>query len=563
VAVGVGLSWALLLAVHPAPRSNPYEAFRTYFITVCYATSVPMMFDMPNVARCCARRAIAILKRRVPYAVYLLTRNLYDYPRGEVGAVRRQSQRILEILERDRLTPIRDIDRRAFCGAARYMLALVAVSEVEPTWTIELEHLANIHMRFYDIGAENARAIFHRMRGEEDIAAESKDASSSCSFSSGRSGRWRRSCLSSPASRTRSGDTLGLRRAIDRLSRLVSQGFHFAPYVELARGEYLREHGELHEAKAAIERSMDTELGLVRIAALPALAERLALGELDRACEIARGYRAGRRPRARQQPRPVAACARRARRGARAARSIPARRLDTAIAKPSRAARRCVGNTARSARARRRGPVQWAAYHAPRRDRASYRASRNPVLIAQAGRLAQLAARAAARTPAGVDVETAVLRKPELASLSCTSQTRSDAASWISGQLAGCRSRGERAQRLLDIAIDEARGESGFLFVRGRGGVTLAAPAWGTEPPDDLVCAVEQLFETTPSPTIAQRPSAWRLIAVRLLDAASPIGCVAVAAGAAAFVDPAPELLAEIARRLSPDLADDQFADGA
>jgi hypothetical protein len=292
LAIVIGLAWAVLRWIFTPRRGpNPYEAFRTYFVTSAYSTSVySLMFDTENVEKMLrAVDPIATFRRRVPYAVYLLTRNLLDYPRGEVGAVRRQATQILEILSHDNLTPMRDIDRRAFAGAAHYMLALVAVSEVDPKYTQVLDELAKVQMRFFDIGAENARAIFHRMRGEEEAALQIESRVEQMFVQLG--SVWQMEAflpIVASMAYAFARDTIGLRRSIDQLSRQILKGFRFRPFLELARGEYLREHGDLQEARAAIEASMKTDIGLVRIAALPALSETLlALGEIERACEVA------------------------------------------------------------------------------------------------------------------------------------------------------------------------------------------------------------------------------------------------------------------------------------
>ncbi|HEY5921392.1 MAG TPA: AAA family ATPase, partial [Kofleriaceae bacterium] len=579
LAVAVGLSWALLRWLFTPRRGpNPYEAFRTYFVTVAYVTSVySLMFDMANVQKMLrAVDPIAIFQRRVPYAVYLLTRNLHDYPCGEVGAVRRQSQQILSILDGDRLTPIRDIDRRAFAGAARYMLALVAVSEVEPTWTREVEQLANVHMRFYDIGAENVRAIYHRMRGEEEAALEIEARVEQLYVQLG--SVWQMEAfmpIVASLAYAFSRDTLGLRRTIDRLSRQISQGFHFTPYLELARGEYLREHGDLEEARAAIQASMATDLALVRVAALPALAETLlALGELDRACDVARdGIALGSDPEhgnSHGKLRSIRALA--LAEAARGEVDAAARRLDAALAEAKPRSSPLLSGTLHEARARvALACDDWPAYHLHRAETEQhYRATRNPVLIAHAERLAQLATRAAAQVPAaGGDVATAALRKPDPVSVVSdvvTTPTPSDVDSWVSSKLAGCRGSAERAQRLLDLVIHEAHGEAGYLFARTRGGCVLAAPSWGEEPPAELVERVEVFFEATQTLTenLRREAKGWKLIPLAVRGAGNePIGCVAIALGIVRLVDPDAELLHEIARRLRDSIEERQSTGSA
>src|SRR5207237_567747 len=51
-------------------------------------------------------------------------------------------------------------------------------------------------------------------------------------------------------------DLVGLKRSIERLSRAVGTGIGLEFELELARGDYHRERGDLDEALAAFERGM-------------------------------------------------------------------------------------------------------------------------------------------------------------------------------------------------------------------------------------------------------------------------------------------------------------------
>ncbi len=423
LAIVVGLVWALLRwIVTPRRGPNPYVAFGQYFVVIAYAASVySLMFDLANVQRMLrAIEPLAVFRRRVPYAVYLVTRNLFDYPSGNIGAVRRQSRQVIEILERDRLTPIRDIDRRALSGAARYMLALVAVSEVDPSWSTEVDELAKMNMRFYDIGAENVRAIFHRMRGEEEAAVEVEGAVEQMYVQLG--SVWQMEAfmpIVASLAYAFSRDTIGLRRAIDRLSRQIEEGFHFQPYLDLARGEYLRTHGALDEALDMTSGVAATGGALVRVAAVPALAEtHLARGELDRACAVANdGIAVGadtEHGNIHGKLRSVRALALAlARRGDAAS---AAARLEAALDEARPHGSPLLSGSLHEARARVAALAgDWPTFrvHCAEADRL-FRATRNPVLIGHADRLAQLAS---GGTPpaASIDGEpvTVSLRAPD------------------------------------------------------------------------------------------------------------------------------------------------------
>jgi len=575
LAVGFGLFWALMRWIFTPRRGpNPYEAFRTYFVVVGYSATVySLMFDVPGVERMVAAvDPIAIFKRRVPYAVYLLTCNLLEYPRGNIATVRRNSLQLLDILERDHLTPIREIDRRTGAGGARYLLAMIAVSNVEPTWTHELEELAKIKLRFYDIGAENIRVIYHRLRGEEEAAAEIAARVELMFVQLG--GVWQMEAFmpviaSMAYAYTR--DTIGLRRTIDEMSRLVDDGFLLGPYLDLARGEYLRERGDLDETRVALEAALSSKLlAMVRLPGLPALAETmLALGDAERARELARdGVALGADPEhgningklrsTRSLALAEAACGNV---------TVACQLLDDAIVEAKPRGSPLLSGTLHEARARVALLAEdWLAYHEHLAETEYlYRSTRNPVLIAHCARLAQAFTNQLSRSKGASagESETQAVRHRDIAVVAAdavTTRALAESHSGVSAVLSGCRGAAERAQRALQLVVNEARGTSGYLYLRSDGGFTLAAPSWGDEPPAGLVRSLRQALggvtgdEAVTSIDVRRDDELldWKpiVLVMPLAGARLVIGGVAVIGGAMRLVDPPAKLLEEIARGL-------------
>src|SRR5207248_627962 len=93
-------------------------------------------------------------------------------------------------------------------------------------------------------------------------------------------------------------DMLGLRRSIEQLARQVADGFKYDAYLQLARGEYLRERGDAEGARAEIEPLISrTDMPMLQIPALPALAETLlALGHHQHLAETEHLFRKTRNP---------------------------------------------------------------------------------------------------------------------------------------------------------------------------------------------------------------------------------------------------------------------------
>jgi hypothetical protein len=67
-----------------------------------------------------------------------------------------------------------------------------------------------------------------------------------------------------------------------------------------------------------------------------------------------------------------------------------------------------------------------------------------------------------------------------------TTPSPQEVKSWVSAVLSGCRGSAERATRVLQLVVGEARGSSGYLYLRHHGQLVLAAPTWGDEPPAEL-----------------------------------------------------------------------------
>ncbi len=300
------LRWCLTPRRSRGP--GPLEALRTFFVVVGYAATVySISFDLAKLRALLDLVApLAIFRKRVPYAVYLLTCNLLAFPLGRLGEVRRRCSELLRILETDRVSPISEIDRKTGEGGARYLLALTAVPENDPSYAEELARLERLNLRFYEIGIQQARLCYHRWRGEEEEALAIQASTENLFVRLGSAWQmeaWLPVVSSHTYALTR--DVLGLKRAIQVLERLVEQGYGFQAHLALARGEYQRERGELEASRGSLEQARsllpDGE-GLMRPAVLSALAETLlALGDHERAAQVAReGIALGQDPERRQ-----------------------------------------------------------------------------------------------------------------------------------------------------------------------------------------------------------------------------------------------------------------------
>ena len=576
LAVVLGLTWATLRwIVTPRRGPNPYEAFRTFFIVTGYTASVhSLVYDLARTRDMIALvEPVAMLKNRVPWAMYLLTRTTFEFPHGHTAATATACRRILEILESDRLTPIREIDRGTATGGALYLLALHDVMNLEPTLEADLSGLRALGLRFFEVAAEQVRIIQHRQRGEEETAV-ALEAHAELQFVQLGS-IWQLAAFMPVINSfiyAAIGDLLGLRRTIDEMARMCDDGFHFEPFLELARGEYLRERGDAAAARARLEPLIELDYPIVVVAALPAYAETLlVLGEQALALAIAtRALAYATAPatfnfhQAMRSIRTLALVE-----AALGEHAAAAHRLDTALADGVRGDSPFLFGMLHEARARvALAAGDWPAYHLHRLEtERRFRPTHNASLIARVQRLDDASRRLTVR--AGGDelaTRTDVLGvaprspEPELpagSTQALTNRPPRDVRAWVAAVMSGCHGKSERATRALQLVVNELGGTAGVLYFHHQGQLEVAAVSRDVEPLPRLADALAKVVLSTDDvSTLAGEPLAsdgvggdWKPVALRL-DARSPflVGAVAVIAGAIPLVDPDPVLLDAIAR---------------
>ncbi len=609
----LALSWAWLgwLFTRPSRRGpTPVEALGTFFVVSGYAAvTYSIAFAIPRVRELVRQvEPVAVFEKRVPYAVYLLTRNLLLFPLGHFRSVRKNADRLLTILETDRLSPIREIDRRTGEGGARYMLAIIAAMAQDTNIEAELAKLSALNLRFFDLGVLQARVANHRLRGEEEKAQEVTSEAEVMFVQLG--SMWQLEALVPVLSAyayafTR--DVLGLKRTIEILARLIREGYGFEQFIDHARGEYHRERGDFAASRDVLERAiaaLPPDEKLIRQPAMGALAETLlAAGDLERAKEVARATLAFGR-----DPEVVLVHA-----TFRAARTLAlaeaaqgnveeaAKLLDRAIEEARATSIPSVMGSLHEGRARVAAAARDGAelsVHLAEMDR-WFRPTRNPALIARCERLAELqqpeltgeaamlaaaeetvagtpeAQRALARAAAtALEPTEASASRPRLAPtftseallkiVSGDAVTLSETSDPLmaSALMSGCRGGSERAARALELLALASSAASGYLYLVHEGGIELAAPAYGDEPPPSIDRAIRSLIvdgTAEDAPTMLGerdegRPSEakWRPLLLRLAlpDRTLVVGAVGLLEGAIPLEAPDPRLVDELARLL-------------
>lgn len=570
----LGLALGVLVAsirhlLTPAKRKGlaPVQALTTLgLLVVAVVSAYSLAFDLEGLRRHMRHLELfAGFPNRLPYVSYLMCQSLLAIPLGRWRIVRENAARCLELT---RLRPPPDeFHRKNAIAAAHYMLASALAGDQDPAFEREVAELKKQDLRFFDTSADLVRVLYHRLRGEEDLAraVESRVELSFVQLGSMWMFESQLPWISSFAyAITR--DVLGLRRCIEKLDGLCKAGYDFGPFLDIARGEYYRERGQLDAAHTALTRALAalreeelfrrqrtlTALADVLLAqGRPAEAQRLA----DQAVALSLGpdavhitwrIRCGR----------IAALALAAQGDVAAA----AQRIDKLIDEVARVQSPTMSGSLSEARARLAlllGDRESYARHLAETER-WFRPTRNPALVARCERLAEAGSPGAKAGPHALGDE---------------SFTRRDAGDDISAAMASCEGRAERAQRALELLLNATSGTAGHLYRLENGVLTLAASTTSTEPPIAWIVLLQRAVETfdeegatvvqPPAPKGAvKEPAAWIPVVFSVLEGPvvtasgnqrpkrTVVGAAAIVEGAIPLEPPNDALVEALAREL-------------
>ncbi len=550
---------------------SPLRALETFYVEVVYCSVLrSFSFHVPEVRA--LRQMLDPLRAfsgRIPGASYSLVTITVLMPEGRYAEAQRVAEHCLALFKRDRLTPMRPADRTAAIGVATGTLAFVATLRQDPRVLGFIADLQQLGLRYFDMTADLCLAIYRRLRGEEDLAREIESRLDVLLVQSG--SMWGLESQLTWLSALAFGftrDVLGLRRSIVELTHLESAGFRITGLLDLARGEYLRERGELKEARAMLEHALaQSSLGdaLVRVPAWGALAE-VALAELDTAAAIDLAQKAiamADDPEVlevtwRVRAVRVLALAHAARGAFAEAKSVLEETLDEVapFGSPS------ISGSLHEARARvafSEGDIEAYVYHRRATDN-WFRATKNPALIARADRLPDPELAAPKPSPAEHAADATVV-EPRTSARSAASQSvlaedavtlgcDEDAARWTSAVLGGCRGPTERAARALELLVEASGSAAGYLYLAEQdGSYSLAAPAHGEEPSEAVGSLLFTLIhEATDSQSRSDSALGLRLSLAR--EGGSLLAGVAILVGARRDRAVPSSLVAQITRAL-------------
>lgn len=240
--------WLLRRAGGP----NPFTALAELVATISYATvCFAGCFDVTR-ARAVSETLAAFesLPRSVLGGAYLLGRSVADMPAGRFRRIPRATDAVLRVLASR--TGLRDVERQLGRGTMLYAAGFTRAIDQDPTHEALASGLDALGPRF-ETAAMVTRLSYLRVRGDEALArdlereVEDRLRERGTGWVFENHALWA-SLLGYAACR----DVAGLRRTSEAFERLAATGRVSGALAALARGEHLRERGNLVEAFDAL-----------------------------------------------------------------------------------------------------------------------------------------------------------------------------------------------------------------------------------------------------------------------------------------------------------------------
>ncbi|MFW5920845.1 MAG: protein kinase domain-containing protein, partial [Polyangiales bacterium] len=290
----LGVTWAAArrLLTPPDRRGpKPTDAL-TVAVVMCTigCTLFSHRFELDELDELVGRMGVFTFARgRIPYAAWLLCMALLDIPLNRRQTMWRRCEQAERILERDRVTPMSELERLSAEAAAYNFRAFQAAFDQDPRYEPFARHVEGLDIQSFAVGAKCARVFYHRGRGEEPLAADYVAEVGRIELQLGDSWLWK-GLLSwgSSLGYAQTRDVLGLRRTIAEMEHLREMGYHMDDLLDLAKGEYHRERGDVARSLELLEPLCERgPLPIVAQQLLAALAETLlAAGKPERAADV-------------------------------------------------------------------------------------------------------------------------------------------------------------------------------------------------------------------------------------------------------------------------------------
>ncbi len=281
---GIAIAWARWFFTPPRRRSwRPFEAMLGFYSSVTYAASAyAACFEPARIDELMElARPMLVIERRTPAACFALMRALREsVTTGHATRMAADCETAIQIARLDVKTPMMDHERKMLEGGARFIRAIALVVVQDPNE--ELEAMARLELRFFDVACLQLRTCLHRWRGE-------RDASEACEQEVERlfvqlGSVWLMESFLPMVSMFAYGHTddfVGMRSMVDKLERLTRGGYNLGNALDIGRAEYYRMRGETERARRIIDTllaRLRPDEHMMRTHAMPVLADLVADG---------------------------------------------------------------------------------------------------------------------------------------------------------------------------------------------------------------------------------------------------------------------------------------------
>jgi tetratricopeptide (TPR) repeat protein len=536
---------------------SPIDAFG-FSLIVCSVLTTYLSTAFTDVQRLpqllTRMRVFEAFKKQIPYGSLLACTNNLDVERGLYARARSRCAQSAEIVGTDRRTPITEDERKAALAMVHGQDCFTRLVVHDSEYEVALERLQGLGLVSVAFGANMYRALYHRMRGEEEQAQALFRKAEGERLRAGDGWIWNsQSAWVSTLAYAGTRDVLGLKRSIELLDRYIEDGFGFTAIRDLAEGEYRRTRGDLEGAREVLEPLLDRQdaPGFVVPNALAALAETyLLLGDTEKAkraasmgSAVASAEDSGNVP-VRLRCQVVLGLLEEGEGDSAAA----VERLDRVVHEAEAQASPTLAGMAHEARARLASALDDAdgvARHVAAMER-WVRPTRNPALLQRLEQTQVLAGGVLPARQEGAD-ET----------VTAEAQLQTVDPSQIAAAFRSARSVKERAEIALEALLRCTGGSHGFLFERNGRGLELLAPEHGQEPPTELRDSLDAIVRENDERAGGSRPSgpalkrAFHPVVLRDPDGGQCVAAAAIVPTAdSRGLTPPPEVLQELARGL-------------
>ena len=194
----------------------------------------------------------------MPRGIYLGMRAFPDIILGQIRRGSRRFSEAIPLIANDHLAPAKPEEKLFAEVGVRGLRLLLDVNQFERRIDEDLAFIDASPFRYYHLVADATRVVRLRYRGEEDRARRLERKMETASLQLGSWSTDVQVLFFAHPAYALTHDVVGLRRCLEKLEKLVAEGFRIEMRVAITRGDYLRERGEVDEAVTVLRTALAT-----------------------------------------------------------------------------------------------------------------------------------------------------------------------------------------------------------------------------------------------------------------------------------------------------------------